>query len=416
MRSRCSPSRPPIGSARTPSRTGSSATRDTGGEFPRQLQWAVTQLEGAKLSAEFATSIYQGRGDEGRLPKGKEAQRQFAETVGTDGVTLLAAIASAEALVWLRNLPAVDTLRRVWVQNYLEDDRGLRWRTAEDGIPPAAQFVSSPHDGDAHLAKKGSTCWVGYKVHLTETCEDDAPNLITHVETTPAPMADGEVTPRVHRALQQRDMLPRVHVVDTGFLDAELLVTTKRDYGIDLLGPARPDVKWQAKEGKGFAAQHFTIDWERERATCPEGQTSVQWTPVIDNRGSQVIQIRFSTTTCRVCPSLRSCVQSKKKYPRRLLTVRPKDQHVALQERREREKTPEYAREYARRAGIEGTLSQGVRRCGMRRSRYVGLARTHLGHVLTAAALNVVRVAEWLAGTPRARTRLSPFAQLMVPS
>ena len=250
-------------------------------------------------------------------------------------------------------------------------------------------------------------------MHLTATCEDDAPNLITPVETTPAPMADGEVTPRVHQALQQRGMLPRVQVVDTGFLDADLLVVSKRDDGVDLLGPAQPDVKWQAKEGKGFAAQHFTIDWERERATCPEGQTSVQWTPVIDNRGSQVIQIRFSTTTCRVCPSLRSCVQSKKKYPRRLLTVRPKDQHVALQERREREKTPEYAREYARRAGIEGTLSQGVRRCGMRRSRYVGLARTHLGHVLTAAALNFVRVAEWLAGTPRSTTRHSPFATLM---
>jgi transposase len=356
---------------------------------------------------------YQGRGDEGRLPKGKEAQRQFTETVGTDGVTLLAAIASAEAPAWLRDLPAVDTLRRVWVQNYLEDHRGLRWRTTEDGIPPAAQFVSSPHDGDAHLAKKGSTCWVGYKVHLTETCEDDAPNLITHVETTPAPVADGDVTPRVHRALQQRGLLPRVHVVDTGFLDAELMVTSTREYGVDLLGPARPDVKWQAKEGKGFAASHFIIDWARQQAQCPEGRTSVQWTPAVDKRDNHVIQIRFSTTDCQACPSLRSCVRSTKRSPRRLITVRTKDAYEALRARREREKTAEYAREYARRAGIEGTLSQGVRRCGMRRSRYVGLARTHLGHVLTAAALNVVRVAEWLAGTPRAQTRHSPFALLM---
>jgi hypothetical protein len=62
---------------------------------------------------------------------------------------------------------------------------------------------------------------------------------------------------------------------------------------------------------------------------------------------------------------------------------------------------------------VEASLSQGVRRCGLRRSRYVGLARTYLGHVLTAAALNFVRLAEWLAGTPRARTRRSPFAKLM---
>jgi hypothetical protein len=66
-------------------------------------------------------------------------------------------------------------------------------------------------------------------VHLTETCEDDAPNLITHVETTAAPMADGEVTPRVHRALQEQQLLPQVHIVDTGYLDAELLVTTKAE-------------------------------------------------------------------------------------------------------------------------------------------------------------------------------------------
>jgi transposase len=251
---------------------------------------------------------------------------------------------------------------------------------------------------------------------VTETCADDAPNLITHVATTPAPTADGEVTPQVHRALQQQDMLPRVHLVDTGFLDAKLMVTSQRDYGVDLLGPARPDVKWQAQEGKGFDAQSFTIDWEQEQATCPAGQTSVQWTPVVDRRHTPVIQIRFSTKDCQACPHLRSCVRSTMKSPRRLITVRTKEQYEALRARREREQTAEYAREYARRAGIEGTLSQGVRRCGMRRSRYVGLARTHLGHVLTATALNFVRVAEGFAGTPRAQTRVSPFVALMASS
>jgi DDE family transposase len=64
------------------------------------------------------------------------------------------------------------------------------------------------------------------------------------------------------------------------------------------------------------------------------------------------------------------------------------------------------------RAGIEGTHAQGMRRCGLRQSRYIGLARTHLQHIATAAALNVVRMGEWLAGTPHAKTRCSPFAAL----
>jgi hypothetical protein len=59
---------------------------------------------------------------------------------------------------------------------------------------------------------------------------------------------------------------------------------------------------------------------------------------------------------------------------------------------------------------------ESVRRCGLRRSRYVGEVRTHLGHVLTATALTFVRVAEWLAGTPRGRTRRSEFALLMSPA
>src|SRR5262249_26782332 len=161
---------------------------------------------------------------------------------------------------------------------------------------------------DAHLGKKGTTCWVGYKVALTETCEPDSPNLIIHVATVAAPGADGAVTPQVHVGLQRGGLLPEKHIVDTGFLDAELMVTSKRDYGVDLLGPARPDVKWQAREGKGFDAQSFVIDWEHEHATCPAGRTSVQWTPAIDNRDTAVIKIRFSTKDCRTCPSLSACV------------------------------------------------------------------------------------------------------------
>jgi len=73
------------------------------------------------------------------------------------------------------------------VQNYVPTEHGPRWRTAEDGLPASAAFISSPYDTQAHYARKRSTTWVGYKVHLTETCDDETPHLITHVETTPAP-------------------------------------------------------------------------------------------------------------------------------------------------------------------------------------------------------------------------------------
>ncbi|WP_373463935.1 transposase [Streptomyces canus] len=51
----------------------------------------------------------------------------------------------------------------------------------------------------------------------------------------------------------------------------------------------------------------------------------------------------------------------------------------------------QWQRHYATRAGVESTIAQGVRRCGLHRSRYIGLDKTRLQHVLTAAALNLVR-------------------------
>ena len=358
-----------------------------------------------------------GRGwDEQRLLKGKEAQRELADQIGRDGAGLLEAIYSADAPAWLREVPAVEMVRRIWVQNYLQTEEGLRFRTAADGLPPAARFISSPHDAEAHLGKKGSTCWVGYKVSLTETCEDDLPNLITHVETTAAPTADGEVTPKVHADLQAKDLLPTVHLVDTGFLDAELLVESRRQYQVELLGPTRKDRRWQARADEGFGSEHFAVDFRRRKAVCPAGHESVEWVPRVDNRGNDSIYIRFSAADCGPCPSRAKCTKSRAEHPRRSIAVRPELQYEALQKRRELEESEEYAREYARRAGVEGTISQGIRRCGLRRSRYIGLTKTHLGHVLTAAALNFVRVADWLADVPRAHTRPWPFAELMAPA
>ena len=359
---------------------------------------------------------YERRPEDDRLPS-KQAQRlALAETIGRDGLELLVAVDADEAPSRLRDLPALRVLRAVWIQNYLVTETDVRWRTDKEGLPPAARFISSPYDPDAHYAKKRTTQWVGYKVHLTETCEDDTPNLITNVATTAGPVADGAMTPAIHQALAERDLLPGRHVVDTGYLDAELLVSIPQRYGVDLLGPTRRNYHWQARAGQGFDAQGFAIDWAREQATCPAGRTSISWTPAIDGRRNHVIKIKFSTKDCGPCPHRADCIRSRKASPRRAITVRPHEQYDALRAARERERTEAYAAEYARRAGIEGTLSQAVRRAGLRRSRYVGLARTHLDHLLTATALNFVRIGEWLAGTPRAKTRRPRFATILAPA
>jgi transposase len=142
-------------------------------------------------------------------------------------------------------------------------------------------------------------------------------------------------------------------------------------------------------------------------------KASISWTPAIDNRKHAVIKVKFSSKDCRRCDHLSQCIRSKKPYPRRTLTVRPQPQHQALQTARQREATEAFQTEYACRAGIEGTISRGTRSTRLRRTRYIGLARVHLGHLLTAVGLNILRLGEWLLETTRAKTRITPFARLM---
>lgn len=242
-------------------------------------------------------------------------------------------------------------------------------------------------------------------------CEAHLPLLITNVETTSAPVSDDARTAVIHAELDRKGLLPAEHLVDTGYVDAKLLVESQRDYQIDLVGPTRKDYRWQAAQQTGFDASHFPIDWQQQQALCPEGHTSISWTPAIDKRKNEVIKIKFSITDCKACPSRSQCTQSIRDA-RRTITIRPDGQYQALKVRREQEKTKEFTQVYAKRAGIEGTISQGVRTMGLRRSRYIGQEKTHLQHLATGAALNLVRSMAWFSGLPRAQTRRSSFTRL----
>jgi transposase len=341
----------------------------------------------------------------------KETEREaHVVLVGADGLSLLTALWQEQALPWLRELPAVQILWQVWLQNYTwtENDR-LRWRTAKE-VPPAAQAIRTPYDPDARFSRKRSKAWVGYKVHLTETCDPDLPRLITNVETTLATTQDNQLTKPIHQALEDKDCLPAVHIVDCGYISAEELVSSQRQYEVDLLGPTRPDTGWQAREGQGFALYDFVIDWGAQQATCPAGQTSLHWLPALNNHGKPVIQIKFSKQTCRACSVQSQCTRSMP--PRRSITVRPETLHNALLQAREREKTDDFAEQYARRAGVEGTISQGVRAFDIRQARYLGLTKTHLQQILTATVMNITRALHWLAGDRPTQTRSSAFAKL----
>lgn len=353
---------------------------------------------------------YTHRAENFRLPRSDAGRAELALTVGADGYALLDALETEGAPAAAREAPAVATLRTVWATHYARREGGApRWREAKEW-PPVGERVQSPHDPEMHYSTKRGMEWSGYKVHVTEACDDNTAHIITHVRTGPAMLPDMASTGAIHAALAAKGLLPDEHYVDAGYVDADLLVSSRRDHGVSLEGPVRAMSRRRTEAERAYEQGAFAIDWERERVTCPQGKTSVTWRAGHDDVGAPRISAVFSRTDCGACAARALCTTAKE--ARRSVYFHPRPEYEALNAARARMDDPAWQKRYSLRAGIEGTLSQGVRAFGLRRSRYVGEIKTGLQGVCTAAAINVTRVVNWLAGMPRAKTRTTRFAAL----
>ena len=352
--------------------------------------------------------LYGPRFDSYRLPQSKSELGKLQLRIGSDGHHLLSAVYSEDAPDYLAGISSVHIMRQVWMQQYYYDNGELKWRK-RDQLPPNKQLIESPYDTEARNRTKRKTNWTGYTVHFTETCDNESPNIITNVETTPATTTDGEMTSVIHEKLADHDCLPDQHYVDSAYTTADNLAEANR-VGVDLCGPVAGDPSWQARADEGFDIPHFEIDWSGQSATCPNGFFSRSWREGVDKNGNPVVRIYFSGPDCLSCLDRPKCTTAKKGP--RILTVRSQEEHSALQAGRQRQKTDEFKQAYKIRAGCESVISLGVRTFGLRRSRYIGLAKTRLQHILTATAMNLTRTVTWLAGIPRKKTYVSRFARL----
>jgi transposase len=349
---------------------------------------------------------YGKRVENTRLPSQRDERNALAVTVGQDGFDLLDAIYAETAPIELRWLKAVEILRRVWLQQYYAPTPEIQLRSEKDG-PPSAIRIRSPYEIEARNSTKRSTNWTGYKVHLTETCEENLPHVITQVETTPATTQDQQVVTSIHQSLADQNLLPNQHLVDQGYTSARLMTQSERDYQIDLFGPVGTNGGWQARAGQGFDLSHFQIDWNKRKVSCPQGKKSRSWKKGKDSYGNPIIHVEFRQNECKDCPVRSLCTRAP--VHARGITLLPQLEYETRQKVKERQETEEFKKQYALRAGIEGTISQGIRGFGLRQCRYIGLAKSHLQHILTAASMNLVRVFNWLSNIPLAKTRSSPF-------
>jgi transposase len=363
---------------------------------------------------------YGKRVEDIRLPRNQAAREAYAQTVGEDGFHLLDALERPETPEDARALPSVTTLHRTWQRHYERmespgsttgDHPVLRVRfKANRDLPRAAEGIESPYDTDARYRHKRDTQWTGYMVHVSETCEPTAPHLITHVHTTAATVHEAQCTAPIQQALVEKALPPSEHLVDAAYIDAELLVQSRDEHGITLRGPTRPSPGWQAHVDGAYTIDQFEVDWAQQRVRCPQGKWSAAWWEHGARASCRPIIVEFAREDCQACPARTVCTRAQQRGRR--VRLPPQAQYEALEAARAWYASGEGKQRYQRRAGVEGTLSQGVRSCGLRRARYRGLTKTHFQHVATAAAINVDRIVAWLSERPRAKTRTSRFAAL----
>jgi transposase len=385
-------------------------------------------------------------------PPASQAQRdKLAIAYARDGYALLKAVCDPPAPAWLREIPAVDILRQVLLQNYTraisaDGKEVIKRREQEpegDGLPPGRARIASPYDTDARWGVKREQFWLGYKLHVTETCDDAPPcdcahcpgaggtdgsepggpgagstghvagcaseafpNLITHVETTDATVPDSQMTGVIDDRLTGKNLAPGRHYLDSGYLSAGLVVAELARHGIALIGPLLAGTSAQARAGNGYARADFAIDYDAGAVTCPQGKTAASWNPCTQ-RGKDAIVVCFSAADCGPCPARSLCTKGK----RRQLTLPPRDMAETQAAARAAEKTIPFQADYARRAGVEGTMHQAASH-GARRARYRGLPKTRLDHVYMACALNLLRLEAYWNGTPLDRRRTTHLARL----
>jgi transposase len=316
----------------------------------------------------------------------REDWATYDRQVGPDGQWLLKRLAEVDVPAMIQALPEVQVLQTVWTQQFQETGAKIVYQpvTTYDGC---AQ-IQTPHDPDARYSKKRVQEWVGGKVQVTETDDEDQPHLITDIAATCSSHTDYTALPEIQARLQERQCLPAKQYADSGYLSGPNLARSA-DYGIDLIGPVFSVVSKQSKIPNGITTDQFEIDLENLQARCPSGFTAQP-----DFGWAGKIRFRFPVEVCANCVLRSRCCTGK---GGRTLCVGLT--YPLLQAARQRQTSESFKKDYHQhRSGVEGCLSSLVRGHGLRVSRYVGHRKRHLQALFSGAAANLKRVTHWLAG------------------
>jgi transposase len=334
---------------------------------------------------------YVERQSDWRLSKAEmKAEMQKA---GRDGFWLLDHLNDG-APPSILELAEIETLRTVWNQQFERRPDTQKVKV----LPPPGEgkgkdLIVTPHDPDARWSEKRGKDWVGYKLQVTETAEDEAAvQFITDIDVVPANEDDSEAVDEIQHRLITRDLKPDEHYVDKGYVSGPNMAHSA-DRDIELVGPALADT---SRKPEGYKQSDFEIDFEKQEVTCPEGKTCEQWyeRPQPDGHVGAEVQFRGQ---CEGCPARDQCAPGKSG---RTLSISPYYQE--LNQRRAEQETEAFKEKMKRRPAVEGTISELTRKHGARRARYRGTSKERLQASFMGAAVNLKRLAKALEAQRRA--------------
>jgi transposase len=316
-----------------------------------------------------------------------EDQRQALEReVGSDGHWLLNRLHAETAPAALGELPEVHVLETVWSQQFEVVEGKIVYRAS--GPYDGTTQIQTPHDPEARYSQKRNQAWIGDKLQVTETDEEDYPHLITDIATTSSVKADSTELKEIQARLEARGVLPGEHLVDAAYTSGPNLKHSQA-LGVDLIGPVQGGQSPQGRQPDGITHEQFRLDPAANVMTCPAGQSSGPGS-LLDNGGTR---FRFPTKVCAICPVRARCCNGS---TGRTVTLSP--DHEILSAARARQETDEFKRLYRQhRGGVEGCLSVLARKYGLRVKRYIGQRKGHLQALFTGVAVNLRRAARWLA-------------------
>jgi transposase len=325
----------------------------------------------------------------------QEEVKAEMQKVGRDGFWLLDHLDGTPQSIW--GLAEVETLRTVWNQQFERqpDSQKVNVRPPS-GRGKGKDLIVTPHDPDVRWSEKRGKDWVGYKLQVTETAEDEVEaQFITDIDLVPANEDDSEVVDEVQERLITRDLKPDEHYVDKGYVSGSNMAHSA-DRDIELIGPALADTSCKPD---GYKQSDFQIDFEKQEVICPEGRICEEWyeRPQPDGHVGAEVQFRGQ---CEDCPARAQCAPGKSG---RTLSISP--YHRELKQRRAEQETEAFKEKMRRRPAVEGTISELTRKHGARRARYRGDSKGRLQAHFTGAAVNLKRLAKALEAQKRSPAR-----------